>query len=400
VVPTQAERRLAAILSADVVGYSRLMADDEDATIRAVTARREEVELHVRQHGGRLNDFTGDNFLAEFGSAVQALECAVEIQRVVAALNASLPLERKMEFRMGLHLGEVRVQDDRLFGTGVNVAARLEGLAEPGGICISAVIHDQLGNTPDLGYEDLGEHSVKNIPTPVRAYRVRVAGVGAERGPGEPPRAMPSRAGRAATARHRAVALGFVLLIGAVLTWWLHRPAPPPGPIRSIAVLPFANLSGDPEQEYFADGMTEALIADLARLDSLRVISRTSVMRYKRAHDESLPEIAEELGVDAVLEGSVMRAGARVRITTQLIDARTDDHLWAERYDRDLSETLILQADIARVVANQIRTELLPEQGAAAPSAVDPEAHQAYLKGRYLSSRGDTSTRRVRTRTP
>ena len=170
------ERHLAAILAADVVGYSRLMAADEEGTIRAITARREEVELHVRQHRGRLNDFTGDNFLAEFGSVVRALECAVEIQRLVAALNADLPPERKMEFRIGLHLGEVRVQDDRLFGTGVNVAARLESLAEPGGICISGEVHGQVESRFDFGYEDLGERSVKNIPDPVRVYRVRLDG--------------------------------------------------------------------------------------------------------------------------------------------------------------------------------------------------------------------------------
>jgi adenylate cyclase len=294
----QAERRLAAILSADVAGYSRLMAEDADATIRAVTARREQIELNVRQHRGRLVDFTGDNFLVEFGSAVEALECAVEIQRVLAALNAELFPERKMEFRMGLHLGEVRAQEGRLFGTGVNVAARLEGLAEPGGICISSEVHGQVENELDLGYEDLGEQSVKNIPKPVRVYRVRLDG------------------GQSAAAQAP-----------------LH-PLVPDKP--SIVVLPFYNMSDDPEQEYFADGITEDLTNDLASAPDLFVIARNSAFTYKDKQVR-VEQVGRELGVRYVLEGSVRWARDRVRVTAQLVDATTGRHVWSHRYDRELS---------------------------------------------------------------
>ncbi len=261
------EGRLAEILSADVVGYSRLMAEDEEATIRAITARREEVELHVRQHRGRLNDFTGDNFLAEFGSVVQALECAVEIQRLVAALNADLPPERKMEFRIGLHLGEVRVQDDRLFGTGVYVAARLESLAEPGGICISGEVHGQVESRLDLGFVDLGEQSVKNIPKPVRVFGVRLDD--------RPAQAAP-RSGRPTPI---LAAAGVIVVAAIAFGWWLSRGPPaiaPSTPIRSIAVLPFDDMSPRGDQEYFADGISEEITNALTGVAGLRVVARTS----------------------------------------------------------------------------------------------------------------------------
>jgi adenylate cyclase len=315
----QAERRLAAILSADVAGYSRLMAEDADATIRAVTARREQIELNVRQHRGRLVDFTGDNFLVEFGSAVEALECAVEIQRVLAALNAELFPERKMEFRMGLHLGEVRAQEGRLFGTGVNVAARLEGLAEPGGICISSEVHGQVENELDLGYEDLGEQSVKNIPKPVRVYRVRLDG------------------GQSAAAQAP-----------------LH-PLVPDKP--SIVVLPFYNMSDDPEQEYFADGITEDLTNDLASAPDLFVIARNSAFTYKDKQVR-VEQVGRELGVRYVLEGSVRWARDRVRVTAQLVDATTGRHVWSHRYDRELSDIFAIQAELAEEILTALPVQV------------------------------------------
>jgi TolB-like protein len=361
------------------------MAEDEEATVRMVTAYRETVELLVAQDRGRLADFTGDNFLAEFATATDAVRCVLELQRVLAARNADLPPNRRLEFRMGIHLGEVRVEGERLFGTAVNVAARLEGLAEPGGVCVSAAIRDELRGKLAVECEDLGEHAVKNIPEPVRVYRLSI-----ERTTEEPtrPRATTPQAGagRSGAARRWVGGVVLALLMVAVLASWLTRIAPNARPIRSIAVLPLENLSGDPDQEFFADGMTEALIADLAGIGSLRVISRTSIMQYKGAR-KPLPEIAAELGVDGVLEGSVMRAGDRVRITTQLIDARSDEHLWAERYDRDLHEILALQSDVARAVAEQIRLELIPELETVVPPVVDPDAHDAYLKGRYLYAR-------------
>jgi TolB-like protein/class 3 adenylate cyclase len=371
------ERRLAAVLVADVVGYSRLMAEDQDATVRTVTAYRAEVELLVRQHQGRLVDFTGDNFLAEFSTALESVRCAVEIQRVLTARNADLAAERRMQFRMGVHLGDVTADAERLYGDGVNIAARLQALADPGGVCVSANVHDLVRTKLGVGFDDLGAQSVKNIPDPVRVYRVRI-----EAG------AVPAETSPRSLLR-MALVVGAVVLLGAfaVAGWRMFgggAVTPAETPIRSIAVLPLENLSGDPEQEYFADGMTEALIGDLAKINSLRVISRTSVMQYKR-NPKSLPEIARELGVDAVVEGTVAREGGRVRVTAQLIDARSDDHLWADRYDRERVGVLALQSELARAIAAEVRAKLTPEETARLTSArsVDPEAHEAYLKARY-----------------
>jgi len=241
------ERRLVAILSADVSGYSRLMAEDEDATVRTLTAYRDQIGALVREYRGRVADFPGDNFLAEFPTALGAVQCAIEIQRVLGARNAGLPADRQMKFRMGAHLGDIRVEQDRIYGDGVNVAARLESLAAPGGLCISGAVHEQVHGKLQQACRDLGEQSLKNIARPVRVYRVLVAAtdaleVGGSSGPAQ------SRES---------------------------------DPIRSLAVLPFANLSGAPEHESFADGMTEALINDLAKIRSLRIVSRTSISQYK-----------------------------------------------------------------------------------------------------------------------
>ena len=374
-------RKLAAILHADVVGYSRLMADDEEATVRLVTAYREEVELLVSQHRGRLVDFTGDSFLAEFSSAVSAVRCGMEIQDVLRARNARLPAERRMEFRIGIHLGDVLVEGERLFGTGVNVAARLQALAEPAGLCISNAVREQLGSTLELDYVDMGEQLVKNIPEPVHAY-----GISQE---------LPAAAAPAPRSRHTGVLIASAAAIVAVAllgVWRLtaqdsNRAAAngTASPIRSIAVLPLENLSGDPGQQYFADAMTEELISTLARIGSLRVISRTSVMQFKQAR-RPLPEIAQILNVDAILEGSVLRAGDSVRITAQLIDARTDYHIWARDYERELRDVIALQNDVAEAVAQGIAHELSPEEAAqfANPRPVDPEAYEAYLRGRFF----------------
>jgi TolB-like protein/class 3 adenylate cyclase/predicted Zn-dependent protease len=386
------ERHLAAILSADVVGYSRLMARDEEATIRAVTARREEVELRVRQHRGRLSDFTGDNFLAEFASVVQALECAVEIQRAVAVLNADLPPDLKMEFRIGLHLGEIRVQDDRLFGTGVNVAARLESLAEPGGICISGEVHGEVESRLDLGYEDLGARSVKNIPKPVRVYRVRLDD-------GRP--GTPKRAGRSWTRRRIATASAASLIVLAAAGLWLSWPestglvqdpaglgdAPvhPPLPDEpSVVVLPFDNMSGDPEQEYFADGITEDLTTDLSRYPRLFVIARNTAFTYKGS-PVRIEEVGRELGVRYAVEGSVRKVGDRVRITAQLIDATSGLHLWSERYDRELVDVFALQDEIVTAILDSAGVEIEEEERRRArrkPSE-DLSAYDAFMRGQH-----------------
>jgi TolB-like protein/class 3 adenylate cyclase/tetratricopeptide (TPR) repeat protein len=368
---------------ADIVGYSRLMAADEDATVRTVTAYREEIELHVRQHRGRLVDFTGDAFLAEFPSALYAVQCGVEIQRVLRAMNAGLSAERQTQFRMGVHLGDVRVEGERLFGTEINIAARLEGLADAGGLFISSKVHEEIHGKLGLDYEDLGKHKVKNLPDPVRVYRVNLEAAPAKTAPG--------------SLRRVALAVGLVGVLGvvAVAGWrWFAGSrdglgAVAPSEIRSIAVLPLANLSGDPDQEYVADGMTEALIGELAQLRALRVISRTSVMQYKNT-PKPIPEIADELNVDAVIEGTVIRENDRIRITIQLIDARNDHHIWNDRYDREMSGVLALQSDVARAVAEQIRLELTPEEQAilTASRTVDPRALDSFLRGCQLSGKG------------
>jgi TolB-like protein len=331
----------------------------------------------VQQHHGRIVDSPGDNLLAEFSSALHAIEAAAEIQRVIRARNEAVPASRRMHFRIGIHLGDVRVERERIYGDGVNIAARLQELAEAGGICISGAVYDLVGGKLDLACTALGAQQLKNIPEPVRAYRIRT----------EAPAAAPEVGRRA---RRWGIALvATAALAAAILAAWrllapIEDRASTPGPIRSLAVLPLENLSGDPEQEYFADGMTEALTGDLGKIGSLRVISRTSAMQYKGAR-KPLPQIARELGVDAVIEGTVTRQGDRVRIAAQLIDGRTDEHLWAERYERPLRDVLELQSEVAKAIAREIRLELTPSERARLENRgpVDPAAHDALLKGLY-----------------
>jgi len=356
-VTQPAEHKLAAILSADVVGYSRLMADDEAATVRTLGVYREQIGALIAEHRGRLADFTGDNFLAEFPTARGAVECAIEIQRVLHARNAGLPAARRMEFRIGAHLGDVLVEGDRIFGDGVNIAARLEGLAEPGGICISATVHEQVRNKLEVGYVDRGDQTIKNIPDRVHVYEVQVeAGAGSTSSGRRATPRRPLRVTALAAAGLVAVAgLGIwvtwprVLGLGAQVLGVIpaDEPALPDKP--SIVVLPFANMSEDAGQEYFADGITEDLTTDLSHSPSLFVISRNSAFSYK-GKTFKVEDVGRELGVRYVLEGSVRRAADRLRITAQLIDATTGFHVWSERYDRGIDDVFGVQSEISEKI--------------------------------------------------
>ena len=384
------ERKLTAILSADVVGYSRLMAEDEDGTVRTLTAYRTEIARLVKEHRGRVVDAPGDNLLAEFPSAVGAIRCASEVQRVVKSRNSGLSADRKMEFRIGVHLGEVMIEGERIYGDGVNIAARLEGLAEAGGVCISGVVHSQVRNKVELTYEDLGEQAVKNIPDPVRVYRVQLNG----------PRAHPARP-RSPNLRRLKIALasivaGSVLVAGGL---WLSWPAPlgwaldlaglselpvnPPLPDKpSLVVLPFDNMSDDPEQGYFADGMTEDLTTALSNASGLFVIARNTAFSYK-GRPLKIAEVGRELGVRYVLEGSVRQAEGRVRITAQLIEAANGFHLWSQRYDRELADIFSLQAEIAEeiLLALSVRIREAEFHRIRRTATRNLSAYEAFLKG-------------------
>jgi TolB-like protein/class 3 adenylate cyclase len=331
------KRKLTAILSADVVGYSRLMEDNEEATIRALTTYRNSMSTLIQKHGGRVVDMTGDNLMAEFSSVVDAIKCSVETQKEISERNANLPDNRQMLFRIGVNLGDIVEEDDRIYGDGVNIAARLEGLAEAGGICISGTAYDQLKNKLQLGYQYLGEHSVKNIAAPVRVYKVLM----------EPEAAGKIIGEKRKTKRWMAAAATVVLFIG-LAGWYLfiqqtkriepasmEKMAFPLPEKPSIAVLPFDNMSKDPEQAYLADGLSEEIITALSSVPNLFVIARNSSFTYK-GKPVKVQQVSEELGVRYILEGSVRKAENRLRINAQLIDALKGHHLWAESFDRVL----------------------------------------------------------------
>lgn len=348
------ERRLAAIFSADVAGYSRLMGADEVATVRTLTTYREVMSAFIQQHRGRVVDSPGDNILAEFSSVVDALQCAVEIQRELRVRNAELPPPRRMEFRIGINLGDVIVEGERIYGDGVNIAARLESLAEAGGICISGTVYDQVENKLALTYESLGEQAVKNIAKPVRAYRIK--------GAAKPLASFPPSRKEEPVAFETPV---------------FSLPDKP-----SIAVLPFVNMSSDPEQEYFSDGITEDIITDLSKLSGLFVISRNSVLAYKGKAIKPA-QVSTDLGVRYVLEGSIRKVGPRVRITAQLIDATTGYHLWAERYDRNLEDIFALQDEVTKKIVDALEIKLTEgeQHRLGRPLTTNVEAYDCYLRG-------------------
>lgn len=385
------QRKLAAIFSADVQGYSRLMGEDEVATVRTLTAYRDMMATHIHAHRGRVVDSPGDNLLAEFASVVDAVECAVAIQHDLKARNAELPAPRRMVFRIGINLGDVIVEGDRLYGDGVNIAARIEGLAEGGGICISGTAYDQIENKLSVGCEWLGEHVVKNIAKPVRVYRV-LTDPAPPASPGRPTLRMALRS------RRRLVLAGGLLVlligVGGVATWTfslrfsgvravLELPDKP-----SIAVLPLANMSDDPQQEYFSDGMTEDLITALSKISGMFVIARTSVFTYK-GRPVKVQQVSQDLGVRYVLEGSVRKAAERVRITAQLIDATTGAHLWAERYDRVLEDVFTVQDEITRNIVTALEVQLTSGEQARLwrQGTTNPEAYDTFLRGRDQAMR-------------
>ncbi|MFC1534385.1 tetratricopeptide repeat protein [Thermodesulfobacteriota bacterium] len=313
------KRKLTTLFNADVVGYSRLMGQDEAGTVKTITIYREVMSELIKQHRGRVIDSLGDNLLAEFSSVVDAVQCAVAVQKELKTRNEELPENRRMEFRIGINLGDVIEEGERIYGDGVNIAARLEALAEPGGICISKTAFDQIETKLPLGYEYLGEQTVKNIAKPVGAYHVlmepRVTVAGKEKKE-------------------------------------LPLPDEP-----SIAVLPFANISGDPEQEYFSDGLTDEIITAISKISNIIVIARNSTFAYK-GKPVKIQQVGNEFGVRYVLQGSVRKAGERVRITAQLIDAFTEHHLWADRYDRNLEDIFALQDEITIKILTALRVKL------------------------------------------
>jgi adenylate cyclase len=325
--PESFKRKLTAILSADVKGYSRLMGENEAETVKTLTAYRRVMGELIQQHRGRVIDSPGDNILAEFASVVDAVQCSVAAQNEFKARNAELSENRRMEFRIGVNLGDVIEEEGRIYGDGVNIAARLEALAEPGGICISKTAFDQIETKLPLGYEFLGEQQVKNIAKPVGAYKVLME-----------PRVIDEQQGEIKTRRP-------------------DKPSLPLPDKPSIAVLPFVNMSDDPEQEYFSDGISEDIITSLSHLPSMLVIARNSTFIYK-GKSVNVHQVSRELGVKYILEGSVRKVGNRVRVTAQLIDGTTGHHLWAERYDRKLEDIFAIQDEITFNILNEIQVKL------------------------------------------
>ena len=401
------QRKLKAIFSADVKGYSKLMGDDEEATVRTLKSYRSAINDLAEQYRGRIVDSPGDNILAEFNSVVDAVNCAVEIQRELAERNAELADNRKMVFRIGVNLGDVIEEEGRIYGDGVNIAARVESLAEPGGICISGRAYDQVENKLGLKYENLGEHQVKNIARPIRVYRVlSYPGAAAHR----VVKAKATLAIKWRKAILSIIAVVAVAVAGAV-AWHkylkpttlekasIEKMAFPLPDKPSIAVLPFANVGADPDQDYFSDGITDDLITDLSKVSGLFVIARNSVFTYK-GKPVKVQQVAEELGVRYVLEGSVRRGGDKLRVNAQLIDATTGHHLWADRYDGRIDDVFALQDKIRQKIIAALAVKLtIGEKETVDRKHTDSiAAYDRFLQGRahYLRRTPEDFAKAVR----
>jgi len=349
------ERRLTAILAADVVGYSRLMGANESGTLATLeTLRSDLVNPKISEHQGRTVKLTGDGMLVEFPSIVNAVACATELQRGIRDRNARVPPDERIEFRVGVNVGDVIVQGEDIFGDGVNVAARLESIAPIGGIAVSQAVRDHIGKRLDLIFDDMGERRLKNIERPIRVYSISLD------------RPSTQETGSAGSAPRE------------------ERP--------SIAVLPFINMSGDPEQEYFSDGITEDIITDLSKVSGLFVVARNTAFTFKGKTVEA-PQAAKHLGVNFILEGSVRKAGARVRVTGQLIHGKDGGHVWADRYDRDLTDIFAIQDEITHAIVEQLRVKLLPQEKKSigqTPTG-NVEAYTYYLRGRQFLHRHSKS---------
>ena len=346
--PARVGRRLAAIVAADVAVYSRLMGLDEVGTARTLREHRKVTDALVAKHGGRLVKTTGDGVLLEFPSVVDAVECAVAVQTVMAQRNEGVPQDRRMLFRIGINLGDILIEGEDILGDGVNIAARLEGIAEPGGICISSSAYEQVRGKVAVEFADLGEQALKNIARPIRAYAV----------------------GLSASA-HQIASL-------------------PASALRlSIVVLPFANIGGDPEQEYFADGVTESLTTDLSSINGAFVIARNTAFTFKgKAMD--VKKLGRELNVRYVLEGSMQRSGTRLRVNVQLIDAETGNHLWAERFDKPVADLFDMQDEIVSRLANTLNAELIKAEARRAERSLRPDSMDLYFQGRAFLNKGVT----------
>jgi TolB-like protein/class 3 adenylate cyclase len=351
--PGRVERRLSAIVAADVAGYSRLMGLDEAGTARILRGHRAIADAMIAKHGGRIVKTTGDGLLIEFPSVVDAVECAVAVQTVMAERNEDVAQDRRMLFRIGINLSDILIEGDDILGDGVNVAARLEGIAEPGGICISSSTYDQVRGKVDVAFTDLGEQNLKNIARPVRAYAVKRNGLGLDKQNDAAPHTLSA-------------------------------------PRLSIVVLPFANIGGDPEQDYFADGVTESLTTDLSRIAGSFVIARNTAFTFKgKAID--VKQIGRELNVRYVLEGSVQRGGNRLRINAQLIDVETGNHLWAERFDKPVADLFDMQDEIVSRLANALDTQLVEADARRSERSLHPDAMDLCFQGMACWHKGLTN---------